>query len=57
MRYEVVALVIGILLGLSYIVYFFYIGAESVDTSLGLFIKGFLMLALFFGLYKASRSK
>ena len=51
------ALVIGILLGLSYIEYFLYFGADSVDTSLGLFIKGFLMLALFFGLYKASRSK
>lgn len=56
MRYEVVAYVIVILLGLSYIVYFFYFGAESVDTSLGLFVKGFLMLALFFGLYKASRN-
>jgi hypothetical protein len=57
MRYEAVALVAGILLGLSYIAYFLYFGADSVDTSLGLFIKGFLMLALFFGLYKASRSK
>ena len=57
MRFEIVAYVVGILLGLSYLIYSLYFVVESVDSSLGHLVRGFLMLALFFGIYKASPSK
>ena len=57
MRYEVVAYVTAILLALSYLIYSLIFGVMSIDSSLGHLVRGFLMLALFFGLYKASRSK
>ena len=57
MRYDVVAYVVGILLGLSYLIYSLYFGVESVDTLLGHLVQFILLFAVILHLYKTSRSK